>query len=232
VTEADPDMTAAELALGLLEGQERADALRRVLAEPAFAAEVEWWRDALASLVDEIPEVEPGTGVLARVEASLSSASEPARRGWLWPSVAGLTSLAAAAMLALMVTRPDPQPRDPQIVERPVARDLLAAAITPTKAGDPLSAVYDPGTGTLRLSAAALAGAQRSAELWVIGGDGVPHSLGVLRPGAATALTVAPADRPRIVAAATLAVTVEPLGGSPSGKPTGPVVAAGKLLRT
>ena len=35
------DVAAAELALGLLDGEERAAALRRVLAEPAFAAEVE-----------------------------------------------------------------------------------------------------------------------------------------------------------------------------------------------
>ena len=33
-----PDTAAAELALGLLEGEERADALRRMLAEPAFAS--------------------------------------------------------------------------------------------------------------------------------------------------------------------------------------------------
>ena len=43
---AEPDVAAAELALGLLDGEERAAALRRMLAEPGFAREVERWRDA------------------------------------------------------------------------------------------------------------------------------------------------------------------------------------------
>ena len=54
IDERDPDMAAAELALGVLEGEERATALRRVLSEPAFAAEVERWRarrDAQAASV-------------------------------------------------------------------------------------------------------------------------------------------------------------------------------------
>ena len=47
---ADPDVAAAELALGLLEGDERAAALRRQLAEPAFAREVERWREHFGTL--------------------------------------------------------------------------------------------------------------------------------------------------------------------------------------
>ena len=46
----DPDVAAAELALGLLEGDDLAAALRRQLAEPAFAREVEQWRDHFATL--------------------------------------------------------------------------------------------------------------------------------------------------------------------------------------
>ena len=46
-------MTAAELALGLLDGDERAAALRRVLADPAFAREVEDWRNRMAGLFDD-----------------------------------------------------------------------------------------------------------------------------------------------------------------------------------
>ena len=42
-TDVPEDVAAAELALGLLEGEERGAALRRVLAEPGFAAQVEWW---------------------------------------------------------------------------------------------------------------------------------------------------------------------------------------------
>jgi anti-sigma-K factor RskA len=44
----------------------------------------------------------------------------------------------------------------------------------------------------------------------------------MLRPGA---------DRTReLVAGATLAISVEPIGGSPTGQPTGPVILTGKLM--
>ncbi|MGJ3628226.1 hypothetical protein AB5I41_17070 [Sphingomonas sp. MMS24-JH45] len=49
------DMAAAELALGVLDGDERAAALRRVLAEPDFAREVARWRDYLAALFADWP---------------------------------------------------------------------------------------------------------------------------------------------------------------------------------
>ena len=235
------DTAAAELALGLLDGSERADALRRVLAEPSFAAEVERWRTHFGALFSAVPEAAPDDGVFRRIEASLAptpaihapATSEPVTvvplpRRWTWPSIAALSSMAAAVLFALLLTR------QPAIVtpDRPAAPMMLAAAVVPTTKGDALSAVYDPAAGSLRLTAASLVDARHAAELWVIGGDGIPHSLGLLRDGAATAMTVAPADRPRLARAAVLAVSVEPLGGSPTGLPTGPVVAKGVLSRT
>ena len=94
----DPDMLAGELALGLLDGRERAAALRRMLAEPPFAAEVAWWREALGPLFDEVPAAEPPAGGFDRVERMLDGVPTPVvRRGWLWPSLAGAGALAAVA---------------------------------------------------------------------------------------------------------------------------------------
>lgn len=227
-----PDTAAAELALGLLEGEERAAALRRVLAEPAFAAAVEHWRAQFATLFPSVPDQMPGDAVFARVERSIAPGEPtvvPVRRGWAWPSLAGVSSLAAALLLAVVLTRGPADPVAP-VAAPPAA--LLAAAVVPTTPGDPVSAIYDPADGRLRLTAAALADAAHSAELWVIGGDGVPHSLGLLRVGETTAMTIRPRDRARLAAAAVLAVSIEPAGGSPTGAPTGPVVAKGVLSRT
>jgi anti-sigma-K factor RskA len=63
----------------------------------------------------------------------------------------------------------------------------------------------------------------------VIPGDGVPRSLGVINRGGETAITLPAALRTVTAAGATLAVSLEPAGGSPTGKPTGPVIAAGKI---
>lgn len=240
-----PDMTAAELALGLIEGEERAGAIRRVLAEPGFAHAVERWRTQLAQLFDLWPEM-PAPDVLARVERSIDRpphaapvvAPLPVRTpSRLWPALAGLSSIAAAGLLVVLFTRPVPLPPAPQPRPAPVAAALptLVASLAPTGKGAPtgkdapVTAVYDARAGAIRLTEAKLAGGDRAAELWVIPSGGTPHSLGLLSPRGGTALALTADNRARIAAGATLAVTLEPIGGSPTGLPTGPVVAAGAL---
>ena len=71
----------------------------------------------------------------------------------------------------------------------------------------------------------------RALELWLIEGDDPPVSLGVLPDTEATVLQVDAA-----VAAAlpggVLAVSDEPPGGSPTGQPTGDVLATGQVEET
>ncbi|WP_404365564.1 anti-sigma factor domain-containing protein [Sphingomonas sp. MMS24-J45] len=240
--EETPDMAAAELALGLLEGEERAAAIRRVLAEPGFARSVERWRDHLAQLFDLWPAVE-APDLFDRIERSLDRAPDapvavltptPRPPSKLWPALAGVSSLVAAVLLVVLIARPVPVPPAPQprqsapVVTAPAP--TLVASIDPTEAGSaPATAVFDAQAGAIRVTQAKLVAADRSAELWVIPADGTPHSLGVLRERGSTALTLSPENRARIAAGAVLAVTVEPIGGSPTGLPTGPVVAKGAL---
>lgn len=236
-----PDMAAAELALGLLEGEDRARALRRVLAEHGFAQEVDRWRGYLAQLFDLWPAMVAPPGVLERVEWSIDGPAAmpvamPPQRRWFWPALAAVSSVAAAALLLFILLRPiEYTPRAAQpgapgpIASAPAA--MLVASIDPVAKGAPVTAIYDPASGALRLTAAALADAGRSAQLWVIGGDGVPHSLGLLSPAQPSSFAVDQANRARLVAGATLAVSIEPVGGSPTALPTGPVVATGALSR-
>jgi anti-sigma-K factor RskA len=65
----------------------------------------------------------------------------------------------------------------------------------------------------------------QSLELWALKKDGPPASLGVIAADKLTALNrkTLPKDTKG------LAVTLEPLGGSPSGAPTGPVLFVGEL---
>ena len=60
-----------------------------------------------------------------------------------------------------------------------------------------------------------------------IPGDGVPRSLGLLADGGGT-IALPPGIAPAPGEA--LAVSLEPAGGSPTGAPTGPVVASGQLV--
>jgi len=225
----DPDMLAAELALGLIEGEERASALRRVLAEPAFAAEVEAWRAHLGVMFDLSPEIAAPVNGLARIERALSpAANDGGSQLTIWRGMAA-ASLVAVAILAVVAFGPQatsPVAPPVQVAQRSA---VLVAQIIPVDKSQPVPAVFDPASGELRIAAAALVSAGHSPELWVIAADGVPHSLGVLHAQRSTAVTIRAADRARFVAGSALVVTVEPVGGSPSGKPTGAVVAQGPL---
>jgi anti-sigma-K factor RskA len=218
----DPDMMAAELALGLLDGAERAEALRRALADPAFAREVEEWRDRLASLFDDYPEVPAPERVAARLAEESSETTAPRRR---WPLVALIT--AVAAMLAFLLV-----PRIAHTPTTPAPHAVVVASLTTTDKSASLPAVIDLSTGEARVAAAALAPSGKSAELWMIGSDGVPKSMGVLADAGPSRMILPAKELALVTAGVKLAVSIEPVGGSPTGKPTGPIVASGTLLAT
>jgi anti-sigma-K factor RskA len=73
----------------------------------------------------------------------------------------------------------------------------------------------------------------RSYELWLVNkGLRAPRSLGVVQNAAFTVASSRLAGiSPNIVRDSTFAVTLEPLGGSPSGLPTGPILYSGTLLQ-
>lgn len=238
-----PDMAAAELALGLLDGAERDAALHRLVREPAFAAEVERWRDWLAALFANWPAVEPPAAVAARIEASLDGRASGGTvgvpiaandNGARWRMVALATGIAACLLLAvttMLMLRPPPAP---QRIPVPVAAAApLIAAMAPTDKAtgkaEPIAAAYDPANGIVRIAGTVAVPAGHSAELWAIEGSTPPRSLGVMTDATRAGMTVPATMRAHIAAATVLAISIEPAGGSPTGLPTGPVVAAGKL---
>jgi anti-sigma-K factor RskA len=68
-------------------------------------------------------------------------------------------------------------------------------------------------------------------ELWLIPEGGKPASLGLIAAGQPVQLNVPQNLLPMVGSGATLAVSLEPLGGSPTGQPTGEVIAHGNLSR-
>ena len=229
-----PDMAAAELALGLLDGAERDAALRRLATDPAFAAEVERWRDWLGALFAYWPAVAAPDAVAARVEASLDAARiapVAANDTTPWRGLALAASLAACLLLAMttmLMLRPAPAPVRVSVPVPVAAPPPLLAAIAPTGKGAPIAAAYDPASATVRIAGGVPVPAGRSAQLWAIRGTDAPRSLGVI-PAGPVRLTVPAAVRPALAAETVLAISIEPVGGSPTGLPTGPVVATGKL---
>lgn len=214
---------AAELALGLLEGEALAAARRRQLADPGFAAAVERWALDLAPLALGGVDVPAPASLWARIEARLPGGDHAAvvalRR---WRATAIATSAAAAVLLAILLLRPVPEP----VVLPPAP--ALVAQITGT-AGATFAARYDADQGLLHVRTDEMPASRRAPELWVIPAGGKPVSLGLVARQGALDVAVAPAHRALLARGATLAVTMEEPATAPHDGPSGPPVAAGKI---
>lgn len=222
------DALAAELALGLLEGEARAAALRLVLSDHDFARAVADWRDRLAPLFDLVPEASPSADLWGRIEAALDGTSASAPRAGYWKAATAAALAVAAALAGVLVLRP---PLAPQVIERekPVAA-RLAAPLVPEGTASIVMARYDPAHAMLRVDANTMPDDDRAPELWVITADGTPRSLGMIEKAGTTEMAMSAELKAWLVDGATLAVSLEPAGGSPTGLPTGPVIASGKLV--
>ncbi|MFD2737980.1 anti-sigma factor domain-containing protein [Sulfitobacter aestuarii] len=219
--ERDDDMLAAELALGLLEGEALAEAESRLRADRGFAAEVAGWQERLASLAEEIDEVNPDAAQKRALLARLFPERKVSllQRLWFWKGLS-LAALVLAGLLGLaLLQRPAPQEAAP----------LYAAQMRGEGETLELLAVLDDRAGDIalrRLAGAAPEG--RVLELWAILPEQAPISLGVL-PEDESMRVVLPQELRSRVGALTLAVTDEPPGGAPAGVPSGRIMAAGSV---
>ncbi len=222
------DILAAEYVLGVLPMDERQAAAARIEDDPAFARLAAAWEERLSPLDAGYEEIEPPASAKAGLDARLfapgGQPAAPARSGFMhslafWRGVAA----AAVAALLLVVALPVLRPSAP-----PAGR--LVASLTGEESGVRYLAVYDAAAGEIGLShVAGDHGAGSDFELWAIEGDRPPVSLGVIPAGASVRLAVVPAHRAMIASGVLFAISLEPEGGSPTGQPTGPVVAAGDL---
>ncbi len=224
-TGSEPDVAAAELALGLLEGDDRAAALRRVLAEPAFAREVERWRVHLGALFAGVPSAAPAPDHGERVIARLDGPARP-QPGY-WKPFAIASSLAAASLFGVMLVRPEPALSPPVTIATPAP---MVAAFMIEGSKTPLVASYDSKIGRLSMPGPMPIPAGKSAQLWAIVGTAAPHPLGLFHQAGARVEADARSSQP-MAEGTTFAISIEPLGGSPTGAPTGPVVGSATLIR-
>jgi anti-sigma-K factor RskA len=216
----EDELLAAEYALGVLAGPERALAEQRMTRERGFARLVAEWEQRLAPWAAEIAEVVPPPQVWDRIADTLPVQTQA---GGLWQSLAFWRALSFAAGLAAAC----------------LAGLIYFGALTHQQ---PLVAMIEGGghrhfvatvdtrRGTVAIVPAAFsADATRVPELWLIPSDGRPRPVGLLRADTAVTLTL-PADLAALAKDnAVLAVSLEPPGGSTTGLPTGPVIATGKL---
>ena len=224
------DLLAAEYVLGVLAADERQIASGRIDAETGFARLVDSWEVHLSPMAAAYAEVEPPATIKPAIDrrlfSSTAASTAAAPSGSLWASLAFWRGLTAAALAALVLYIAVPYVRTP-VVE---PQERLVASLAADGSDVKYLVVYDAGRRDVGLS---LVSGERAAgkdfELWMIEGKNAPVSMGVIPAGQTTHIPVTPAVQQKLAQGAVLAVSVEPTGGSPTGQPTGPVVAAGDL---
>jgi anti-sigma-K factor RskA len=212
---------AAEYALGVMQGAARNDFSRRLALEPTLAAAVRQWDEHFVSFAEDIAPEQPPRHIEAALEKRLFSGTTSQQKSSLWNSLGFWRGLAAASFAAVVALG--------AWTLQPVTDTAMVAQVAAEQGNFKLVAYYDEGKAELRLNRVDGAAATgRSLELWLIAGTDAPVSLGVLTDAATTRVNV-PASLQAKFKGGILAVSDEPSGGSPTGSPTGAVLATGSL---
>ena len=176
----------------------------------------------MTAMTDGIDPVAPP----ARIKKKLMAQVFPKQRVtilqrlWLWQGVA-MASLLFAGYLGVQLLEVKTQPGGQPTV--------LAAQLVSESSPLQVLAVVEPVKHEIALRrVAGTANEGRVLELWAILPDQAPVSLGVL-PDSETTRILVPAELRSQAAQITLAISDEPVGGSPTGAPTGAVLAAGAM---
>ncbi|MCF3972810.1 anti-sigma factor [Paracoccus salsus] len=227
--EQQDNLLAAELALGLLEGDEARAAVARLAEDPDFAQAVRDWQERLAGLAESLtPVMAPARarqGIREKLGHGLAPLSEDPnqRRSW-WRSpvgaLAGLLAVAAVAAFLWLPGQTPPIPTSGPDYQAELVSEDAALRVAARLEGDEMEIALQQGAPS----------SGRDYEIWWIRPDGsAPISLGVVPQSGSARMTLPegldPSEGIRI------ALSDEPAGGSPTGQATGPIVAIAELTR-
>jgi anti-sigma-K factor RskA len=211
---------AAEYVLGLLSPAERAQVERDLERDFALRREVYYWQDRLFPMTRIPDPTEPSAALWPRIAKSLRR--DAPRAGW-WASLAlwrAVTAGAVAAAIVLGVRIATPPVQEGRYLAVLQDDQKVAGWIVEAQAG-----------GTVRLVPLANTPvpAQKAIQFWTKPQTAAaPTSLGLVPGDRATEIPAArlPALEPEQL----FELTLEPETGSPTGRPTGPILFVGRAV--
>lgn len=216
---------AAQYVLGMLDADAHAAAEKRLASDRVFAREVYAWQDRLLPLGRRVaPQALPAT-ILGRLLERIGSSR---RRAVAWWQRAGLWQAVSAFSILLAVTL---GLRGTVVPDAPDGPRYLAVLNSP-EGHEVVWVVEVAAADTLRLKPVGAMPAipeAKSLQFWTKPkGADRPTSLGLVKTG--QALEVPRTSLPAVESEQLFEVTLEPEYGSPTGKPTGPILAIGRMI--
>ena len=210
------DLLAAEYVIGTLRGPARRNFERRRRREPFVDRRVTAWEERFALLALRLKPVTPSAEVWPALQRRIGAGSHGSLR-----ALAAAIALVAVLGFGWVVWQ---QLRPPQ-----------ATAEFASASGETLWHVELAARGD-RLEVATLGNTAvpdaRARELWALPEGGAPVSLGLMPASGEARLSLDARQRAALEAAANIAVSDEPAGGSPTGAPTGDVLYIAAIVRT
>lgn len=238
------DRLASEYVLGTLRGAARAKFERLMAADANLRAQVHAWQARLVPIAEAVGPVHPPRRVWEAIAARTSGGRQASGGLWdslaFWRNLALVTSGATAALLAATILFAPEAPRPapaPQIVRVPASEMPAAylAVLSDPRSQKPVLAVSATRTSdqlVIRRLDDSIAVEGKSLELWALPPGQSPRSLGVVATQEKETVRMRSAADAALGDASTLAISLEPAGGSPTGAPTGPVLYTGPCVKT
>lgn len=211
----DDNLLAAEYALGLLTGSELSEARQRIQQDRDFALSVTGWEIQLAALTDDLEDEQPSAATKRALISHLFPEHQPVsfwQRARIWQMIAG-ASFAVLATVMLFSYSGSPEKFGP----------LYTAEIVADANDFRVVVVVDKTTNEVFLTKTAGAAPEgRILQVWAHGEDAPAISVGLWPEGDTIRLPMPPTIA-AVEGILTVGVSEEPIGGSPTGSPSGRV---------
>jgi anti-sigma-K factor RskA len=243
----DTDALASAYVLGTLSFQRRHEVQQRLPHDAELRAAVDAWEARLLPLTALVAPVEPSPALWERIERSVALAPAPSplpaqqaspsrssqatttASGWRvwWSSLGFWRAVAATGFVAASVVALLPSTG----LFAPAAPSYMVVLVEPNGTA-PGWVVQTSGPDTLRLIPLGDTAVpeQRSLQFWTKADDwNAPVSLGLVQPG--QPLEVRIDQLPPLQPNQLFEITLEPYNGSPTGRPTGPILYIGRSVK-
>jgi len=237
----DDKALAGEYVLGVLEGDAKAAAERRIASDAEFAREVESWRSRFAAFDDTTQPQSASDALWRSIESSVSGSdalwrsieagvTNSTARGSAWSSLwarfwNNLPALRAAALGTSFATLLLAVGLGFAIRAAYQQPTMVAVLVDGNRPGAVVQAFADGRVVLLPLTAINVPPG-RAIEVWTLPSrERGPVSVGLMNQ--ARSMTLSLKDLPAPKPDQLFELTLEPATGSPTGRPTGPVLFKG-----